>query len=88
MTTRMTTLKISTVKEFRDKATQMFKSEEPVMITRRGKIAGFFLPYDNENLPFDMKKQLQQFLAHALKESLDKQNITEEDILADFEASR
>lgn len=81
-------MKISTVKEFRDKATQMLRGDEAVMITRRGKLAGFFIPTDEKNLPWDLKQQLQLLLAETVQKSLKAQDLTEEDILADFEASR
>jgi hypothetical protein len=33
-------MKVATVREFRDKATSYFKEEEPVLVTRHGKVTG------------------------------------------------
>lgn len=42
---------ISTVREFRDNATGLLKSKEPVLITRRGRMAGIFFPSPEGTLP-------------------------------------
>ena len=81
-------MKIAAIKEFRDKATVMFKSNEPILIMRRGKAAGFFLPFEGDSLPLDIKKELQQSLAQDIRASLSKKGLNEEVILADFEKSR
>jgi len=81
-------MKITTVKEFRDKATFMFKSLEPVLITRRGKAAGLYFPLQGDSIPFDLRMDLQATIANLVKESLEKKGISEEDILEDFEAFR
>jgi len=81
-------MKISTVKEFRDKATYMFRSNEPVLITRRGKMAGFFLPFIGDSIPLEFKKDLQLALAETIKNNLQTKGLNEEDILEDFEKHR
>ncbi len=35
-------MRTATVREFRDRATTLFKAAEPILVTRRGKIVGFF----------------------------------------------
>jgi hypothetical protein len=37
-------MRISTIREFRDKATGLFRSKDPVLVSRRGKLAGVFFP--------------------------------------------
>ena len=37
-------MKISTVREFRDKATGLLRSRTPILVTRRGRLAGIFFP--------------------------------------------
>jgi hypothetical protein len=37
-------MRVSTVRELRDNATALLKSKVPVLITRRGRMAGVFFP--------------------------------------------
>ena len=48
----------ASVRDFRDRATQMLKQREPVMITRHGKVVGFFMPATGEALPLEIKRDL------------------------------
>ena len=38
-------MKVVTVRQFRDRATEMLRSDEVILITRGGLPAGFFLPW-------------------------------------------
>jgi len=82
-------MRIATVKEFRDKASTMFRSHEPLLITRRGKVAGLYLPLDEvDQFPFDLRKDLQQALASSVRQGLEERGLNEEEILEDFERFR
>lgn len=37
-------MRISTVREFRDNASGMLRAKDPILVTRRGKLAGIFFP--------------------------------------------
>jgi len=78
-------MRISTVREFRDHATGMLKSTEPVLITRRGRLAGFF-PSPEGILPMDMKRELFDRLSSAIASQNGKRGGTEKEILCDFES--
>jgi hypothetical protein len=39
-------MKVVTVRDFRDHASEMFRSDDVVLVTREGTPAGFFLPWD------------------------------------------
>jgi hypothetical protein len=56
--TEVTTLKVVTVREFRDRASEMFRSEDVILVTRGGKPAGFFVPWDKPDLPIELKREL------------------------------
>ena len=43
-------MKISTVREFRDKATTLLRSKDPILVTRRGRLAGVFFPWPEASL--------------------------------------
>lgn len=81
-------MKITTVKEFRDKATQMLRSEEPIVITRNGKAAGLYIPISDGEMPLRLKKMVFRQLAEDIKKQREQKGVTEDEILADFEAFR
>lgn len=78
----------ATVRDFRDRATTMFKQEEPIMITRRGKIVGFFMPTAGEVLPLEIKRDLFYALSHTIRQSMKEQGWTEETLLEDIRKTR
>lgn len=81
-------MKLITVKEFRDKATKALKSKEPLIIMRRGEVAGIFFPVPLEEVPFEIKKDLFISLTESIKKSLAQKGVKEEEVLEDFEEFR
>ncbi|MBI4686986.1 MAG: hypothetical protein HY756_04285 [Nitrospirae bacterium] len=80
-------MKVATVREFRDKATSYFKDEEPILVTRHGKVAGLYLPIEHpESFPLELRKELLTSFGEAISRSLEKKGITEEKLLANFNA--
>ncbi len=80
-------MKIATVKEFRDKATAYFKDEEPVLVTRHGKVTGLYLPIEHpESFPEELRKDLLIRIGELVSRSLERKVLTEEKILADFDS--
>ena len=78
----------ATVRDFRDRATQMLKQHEPVMITRHGKVVGFFMPAMGQTLPLEIKRDLFYALTDSLRMAIKKRGLTEEGLLADFKSTR
>ncbi len=79
-------MKVATVREFRDKATTYFKDEEPILVTRHGKVTGLYLPIEHpESFPLELRKEILIRLGDAISRSLSKKGISEEKLLADFE---
>ncbi|MBI5205903.1 MAG: hypothetical protein HZA11_13400 [Nitrospirae bacterium] len=81
-------MKLMTVKEFRDKATKALKTKEPLIIMRRGEVAGIFFPVPLETIPFEFKKDLFLTLTESIKKRLKAKGAKEEEILDDFEEFR
>lgn len=81
-------MKLMTVKEFRDKATKALKSKEPLIIMRRGEIAGIFFPVPLDTIPFEFKKDLFLTLTESIRKRLEAKGIKEEEVLEDFEEFR
>ncbi|MFO0701081.1 MAG: hypothetical protein U0236_17805 [Nitrospira sp.] len=81
-------MKTATVRQFRDRATRFLKQEEPILVTRRGKIVGFFLPAVGESLPLEIKKDLFTTLTDEIRSAMKDRGMNEEAVLADFEKTR
>ena len=82
-------MRTTTVKEFRDQATKLLRGSELLLITRRGKAAGLYLPLEEtQDLPLELRKELQVSLARSVRQALEEKGITEEEILEGFERSR
>ena len=80
-------MKIATIREFRDKATAYFRDEEPVLVTRHGKVTGMYLPIEHpESFPSELRKELLIRIGESVSRSLKKKGLTEEKILADFDS--
>ena len=81
-------MRVSTVREFRDNATSLLRSRDPILITRRGRLTGIFFPRPESSLPIELKKELFPVLAGAVARLLKKKRIGEDELLRDFEAWR
>jgi hypothetical protein len=77
-------MKISTIREFRDRATTMLRSDDPILLTRRGRVAGVFLPWREATLPLDLKRELFSMLTSEIALHLKKKRVSEKDVLRDF----
>lgn len=63
-------MKFVTIKEFKDKAASLMKGEEPVFVTQKGKPAGIFLPFPEESMPVEVKKELLTAFEKLVSESV------------------
>jgi hypothetical protein len=80
-------MRISTAREFRD-TTALLRSRTPVLVTRRGRVAGIFFPRPELTLPIELKRELYDMLSSDLARQLKRRKVSEDDVLKDFEASR
>lgn len=81
-------MRVSTVREFRDKATGLLRSKDPILVTRRGRLAGVFFPRPEATLPLELKRELFQTLSAEVARQIKKRGLREEDVLAGFESWR
>jgi hypothetical protein len=51
-------MKVVTVRDFRDRASEMFRSEDVILVTRDGSPAGFFLPWSRPDLPVEVRREV------------------------------
>jgi hypothetical protein len=78
-------MKISTVREFRDRASGLLRSKDPILVTRRGRLAGVFFPCPQETLPIELKREMFSILGATIARQLRRKGLAEDEVLADFE---
>jgi hypothetical protein len=81
-------MKISTVREFRDNATGLLRSKDPILVTRRGRLAGVFFPWPEASLPLELKRELFSVLSKEVGRQIKKRGLNEQEIAEDFESWR
>ncbi len=81
-------MRISSVREFRDKATGLLRSKTPILVTRHGRLAGIFFPRPELTLPIELKRELYGMLSGDVARQLKRRRMSEDEVLKDFEASR
>jgi hypothetical protein len=81
-------MKVVTVRDFRDHATEMFRSDDVILVTREGTPAGFFLPWDTPELPIEVRKEVFLRLSEQVGTQLAASGVSETEVLDDFAASR
>jgi hypothetical protein len=81
-------MRMSSVREFRDGATRLLRARDPILITRRGRLAGIFFPRPESSLPIELKRELFPALAAEVARQLKRRSVSEADVLADFAAWR
>src|SRR5262245_64800504 len=73
-------MRISTVREFRDKATGLLRSRTPILVTRRGRLAGIFFPRPEITLPIELKRELYDMLSSDIARQLKRRKVSEDDV--------
>ena len=81
-------MRIISVRDFRDRATGLLCSKGPVLVTRRGRLAGIFFPAPGVTLPIELKRELFPILGAEIRRQLRRRRLSERDIEADFASWR
>ena len=81
-------MKISTVREFRDNASGLLRSKNPILVTRRGRLAGVFFPWPEDTMPLELKREVFSVLSGQLRRQVSRKGLSEDEIVADFESWR
>jgi hypothetical protein len=81
-------MRVVTVRDFRDRASEMFRSDDVILVTREGRPAGFFLPWDAPELPADVRREVFLRLTEQIAAQREARGVTEEEVLSDFAAAR
>jgi hypothetical protein len=62
----------------------MLRAKDPILVTRRGRLAGIFFPRPETTLPVELKREMFAVLSAEIARQVRKRGLTEEDVLADF----
>ncbi|MGD0631405.1 MAG: hypothetical protein ABR987_18915 [Terracidiphilus sp.] len=81
-------MKIRTMREFRDNTTGILRSKAPILVTRRGRLAGIFFPHPEATMPTELKRELFAVLSAEVGRQMRQRGLSEEGVLADFESWR
>ena len=81
-------MKVVTVRDFRDRASEMFRSDDVILVTRDGAPAGFYLPWDTPELPVEVRREVFLRLSEQIGAQLEAGGADEQEALDDFAASR
>jgi hypothetical protein len=81
-------VKVVTVRDFRDRATDMLRSQDLLLVTRDGIPAGFFVPWADPDIPDEVRRAVFLRLAERVRADRKTKGVTEKEVLRDFAASR
>jgi hypothetical protein len=81
-------LKISSITEFRENIGRFVLLKNPILVTRRGRLAGVFFPQPETSLPIELKRELLSVLSLEVARQIRGKALREEDILNDFRTWR
>jgi hypothetical protein len=81
-------MRTATVREFRDRATVLLRGRDPILVTRRGKIVGFFVPTTGTVVPLDIRREVFYAVTSAVRRMVRSRGLSEKAIIADFEETR
>lgn len=81
-------MKVVSVRDFRDRASEMFRSDDVILVTRDGAPAGFFLPWDTPELPLEVRREVFVRLSEEIGAKLQAAGVSEQEVLDDFAAER
>ena len=77
------------IREFRSHLSRYVSGEEPVLLTRHGRISGLFLPLDDPSrVPDDLRRELSSVLGAHLSRLLEARGVSQDEIEEDFRAHR
>lgn len=81
-------MKIWTVREFRDSATGLLRSKDPVLVAWRGRLAGVFFPCPQATLPLELKREFFGMLSQVIAKQIKRRGLSEGEVLTEFECWR
>ena len=82
-------MKIAGIRELRAQSATLLGGDEPILVTKHGKISGIYLPLEEpDKLPDNLRREFIGVLGRHLEKLLARQGLTESKISRDFDAHR
>lgn len=82
-------MRIAGIRELRAHTAEYFGSDEPLLVTKHGRVSGIYLPLEPaDRVPQDLRLELARVVGDHLSRRLDAQGVTDEDLERDFDAFR
>ena len=82
-------MRIAGVRELRARSAELLGGQEPIVVTRHGRVSGVFLPLEDPNrLPTDLRREMCAVLGRHLAQLLSARGITGKRLAEDFRAHR
>lgn len=81
-------MKTATVSELRDRPTALLRGTEPILVTRRGRIVGIFVPARGAAVPRAVKRDVFYTLSSGIRRLVRERGLSERALLADFAKTR
>lgn len=80
-------MKVTGVRDFRNKAPELLKGGDLVFVTRHGKLTSIVVPVENpQTLPVDLRRELLERIGEAVSSHLKKTGVSEKQVLRGFNA--
>jgi hypothetical protein len=82
-------MRVAGVREIRENLAALLGGDEPILVTRHGKLSGVYLPLDEpDRIPTDMRREMAQVLGKHLDALLTDRGVNERTVQEDFDAHR
>jgi hypothetical protein len=82
-------MRVAGIREVRTKPAILFRGQEPLLVTRHGKVSGVYVPLGEvDRLPADLRRNLSSVVGKYLAKELARKRVTEREIKEDFRAYR
>ena len=82
-------MRVTGVREFRNRVTELLGGDDLVFVTRHGKLTSILVPMEEpETLPVDLRRELLERIGEAISAHLRKSGVSEKQVLRDFKAWR
>lgn len=82
-------MKVTGIRELRSSTASLLGGDEPLLVTRHGKISGLYVPLEHpDRLPEEMHRELARVIGQHLSGLLETKGVTEAHVQEDFDAHR
>jgi hypothetical protein len=86
---RLPFMRVAGIRELRNEMAALLAGDEPILVTKHGKVAGLYLPLDDpDEIPDDIRREVVGVIGRHLDRLLEASGVEEAEIQADFDVDR